>query len=174
MSAAEPNRSPGWAAWRIVALLTAFSFMSWFNRVSMAVAYDTRIGPDLGVSEEAIGTVYSAFFLSYLLFMTPGGWFIDRFGPKRALLVMGLGSGLFGALTYFAGSPSLRAAGLMVTALLCIRFCMGLVSAPLYPAATRTVSYWVPLHQRVSANSVVQGAAAIGMACATMFLGVLW
>src|SRR6516165_4931115 len=86
-------------AWRIVALLVAFSYMSWFNRVSMAVAYDTTIGPDDGVSEEAIGTVYSAFFLSYLLFMTPGGWFIDHFGPRRALLVMGLGSGLFGTLT---------------------------------------------------------------------------
>src|SRR5947209_18808013 len=92
--------------WRIVALLVAFSFMSWFNRVSMAVAYDTTIGPDQGVSEEAIGTVYSAFFLSYMLFMTPGGWFIDRFGAKRALLFMGLASGFFGALPGFAGFPA--------------------------------------------------------------------
>src|SRR5207302_7617829 len=90
-----------------------------------------------------------------------------------------------------------QAAGLMVTALLSIRFGMGLVSAPLYPAATRMVSYWVPLRQRVFANGLVQGAAAIGMACAfplfgalidvwgwpsaflasgtlTMFLGVVW
>jgi MFS family permease len=172
-TSSEPNQTPAWGAWRIVALLVAFSFMSWFNRVSMAVAYDTRIGPDHGVSEEAIGRVYSAFFLSYLLFMTPGGWFIDRFGAKRALLIMGLGSGLFGALTYCAGLPSLRAAGLMVTTLLLIRFCMGLVSAPLYPAATRMVSYWVPLHQRVFANGLIQGAAAIGMACAFPLFGAL-
>jgi MFS family permease len=176
MSAATtsaPTQTPTWGAWRIVALLVAFSFMSWFNRVSMAVAYDTKIGPDHDVSEEAIGTVYSAFFLSYLLFMTPGGWFIDRFGAKRALLVMGVGSGLFGAMTYFAGLPSLHAAGLMVTALLCVRFCMGLLSAPLYPAATRMVSYWIPLHQRVFANSLVQAAAALGMACAFPLFGAL-
>jgi MFS transporter, ACS family, D-galactonate transporter len=172
-TSSERNQTSAWGAWRIVALLVAFSFMSWFNRVSMAVAYDTRIGPDHNVSEEAIGTVYSAFFLSYLLFMTPGGWFIDRFGAKRALLVMGLGSGLFGAMTYCAGLPSLQAAGLLVTALLCIRFCMGLVSAPLYPAATRMVSYWVPLHQRVFANGLVQGAAALGMACAFPLFGAL-
>jgi MFS transporter, ACS family, D-galactonate transporter len=61
----------------------------------------------------------------------------------------------------------------MVAALLCIRFSMGLVSAPLYPAATRMVSYWVPLHQRVLANSLVQGAAAIGMACAFPLFGAL-
>jgi MFS family permease len=169
----EPNQTPGRGAWRIVALLVAFSFMSWFNRVSMAVAYDTRIRPDQGVSEEAIGTVYSAFFLSYLLFMTPGGWFIDRFGPKRALLIMGLGSGLFGALTSCAGLPAFQAAGLLVTALLAVRFCMGLVSAPLYPAAARMVSYWVPLHQRVFANGLIQAAAAIGMACAFPLFGAL-
>src|SRR5436853_6641092 len=107
MSAATsilPSR-PAMGAWRTVSLLIAFSFMSWFNRVSMAVAYDTKIGPEEGVSEEAIGAVYSAFFLSYLLFMTPGGWFIDRFGAIRALLIMGLGSGLFGALTSCAGFP---------------------------------------------------------------------
>src|SRR5262245_39312331 len=151
-ASSEPDQTASWAAWRIVALLVAFSFMSWFNRVSMAVAYDTRIGPVHGVSEEVIGTVYSAFFLSYLLFMTPGGWFIDRFGAKRALLIMGLGSGRFAALTYCAGLPSWQAAGLMVAALLVIRFSMGLVSAPLYPAATSMVSYWVPLRQRVFAN----------------------
>src|SRR5262245_9357866 len=169
----EPDQALAPRARGIVALLVAFSFMSWFNRVSMAVAYDTRIGPVHGVSEEVIGTVYSAFFLSYLLFMTPGGWFIDRFGAKRALLIMGLGSGLFGALTYCAGLPSLQAAGLLVTALLFIRFSMGLVSAPLYPASTRMVSYWVPLHQRVFANGLIQGAAAIGMACAFPLFGAL-
>jgi MFS family permease len=184
-------------AWRIVALLVAFSYMSWFNRVSMAVAYDTTIGPDDGVSEEAIGTVYSAFFLSYLLFMTPGGWFIDHFGPRRALLVMGLGSGLFGALTSCAGLPALQMAGLLVTALLLIRFFMGLVSAPIYPASARMVATWVPMQQRTFANGLIQAAALVGMACAfplfgklidawdwpaaflasgivTMFLGVLW
>src|SRR5258707_15377068 len=98
--------------------------------------------------------------------MTPGGWFIDRFGAKRALLIMGLGSGFFGALTYVAGLPAWQAAGLMVTALLGIRFAMGMVSAPIYPASARMVLSWVPVHQRVFANGLIQGAAATGMACA--------
>jgi MFS family permease len=172
-TASESNRPSNRGPWRIVALLVAFSFMSWFNRVSMAVAYDAKIGPQCGVSEEAIGAVYSAFFLSYLIFMTPGGWFIDRFGAKRALLIMGLGSGLFGALTSAAGLPAVQAAGLLVTVLLAIRFGMGLVSAPLYPAATRMVSYWAPVHERVFANGLIQGAAAIGMACAFPLFGAL-
>lgn len=167
------NQSFAWQPWGMVAMLVGFSFMTWFNRVSMAVTYDTKIRPDLGVSEETIGTVYSAFFLSYTLFMTPGGWFIDRFGAKLALLVVGLGSGIFGAMTSLAGLPSLQAAGLMVAALLGIRFVMGLLSAPIYPAATRLVSSWVPLHRRVFANGLVQGAAAVGMASAYPLFGAM-
>src|SRR4051812_39035369 len=169
----ESSHASMMGTWRIVALLIAFSFMSWFNRVSMAVAYDTKIGPGDGVSEEAIGTVYSAFFLSYLIFMTPGGWFIDRRGPKRALLIMGLGSGLFGALTSIAGLPAWQSAGLMVSVLLAIRFGMGMVSAPVYPAAARMVANWLPVQQRVFANGLIQGAAATGMACAFPLFGAM-
>src|SRR5262249_54811189 len=50
-----------WVRWRIVALLMAFSFLSWFLRVSMPVAYDERIQYQLSISPEAMGTVYSAF-----------------------------------------------------------------------------------------------------------------
>lgn len=174
-AADDPKRHgalpPG--AWRIVGLLVAFSFMSWFNRVSMAVAYDTSIGPDDHVSEEAIGTVYSAFFLSYLLFMTPGGWLIDRFGPKRSLLVMGLGSGFFMALTSVAGLPFWKAAGLLVTGLLIARLAMGLFSAPIYPAAARMVAAWIPIERRTFANGVIQSAALVGIACAFPLFGVL-
>ena len=169
----EPSRSSTGAPWRIVAVLIAFSFMTWFNRVSMAVAYDSKIGPDYGISEEAMGTVYSAFFLSYLLFMTPGGWFIDRFGAKTAILVMGLGSGVFGMITGLAGLATVQAAGLMVTALLVIRFAMGLFSAPFYPAAARMISIWVPMGQRVFANGLNQSAANVGMACAFPLFGAV-
>jgi MFS family permease len=159
--------------WHIVALLIAFSYMTWFNRVSMAVAYDTKIGEQYGVSEEAIGVVYSAFFFSYTLFMTPGGWFIDRFGPKLALAIMGLGSGFFGALTGIAGLPVVTSAGLLIMLLLFIRCAMGLVSAPFYPAASRMTASWMPLHQRAFCNGMIQAAAAVGMASAFPVFGAL-
>src|SRR5438067_13376498 len=101
-----PTR-PGWLRWQIVAILVAYSFMTWFNRVSISVAYDERIKDQFAdastgqpaISEEQIGLVISAFLFAYMVCMTPGGWFIDRFGPRLALIGMGLGSALFGALT---------------------------------------------------------------------------
>ena len=67
------------------------------------VAYDEEIRTELGVSETAIGYVYSALLFAYMLCMTPGGWFIDHFGPRRAWMVLGFGSAVFVALTGWVG-----------------------------------------------------------------------
>jgi sugar phosphate permease len=143
--------------------LVAFSYLSWFNRVSMAVAYDERIKEQYGISEKAIGFVYSAFLLSYAICMTPGGWFIDRVGPRVALMVVGFGSAGYVALTGAAGYLPLSG-GTLLLALLVVRPLMGVVSAPIYPSTSRLVGHWLPLRQRSWANAVVSAAALIGIA----------
>ncbi len=169
---APPGRSP-WMRWQMVAMLVSFSFMSWFNRVSMPVAYDVQIKQQSGISPEDMGWVYSALLFSYMVCMTPGGWLIDRFGPWAALAVMGLGTAVFGALTGIAGLPLLVAAGLLLPALFVIRSLMGILSAPVYPASSRIVANWVPVSQRARANGLVQGAAAVGIACTFPVFGAL-
>jgi MFS family permease len=77
----------------MLAVLLAFSWMSWFNRVSMSVAYDEHIRNELGISALAIGYVYSALVVACMMCMAPGGWFADRFGTRLALTVMGLACG---------------------------------------------------------------------------------
>src|SRR5262249_12372403 len=98
-ASADPAAPPTAARWRILALLLAYNSLNWFNRVSMPVAYDEKIHKQLGISEEAIGWVYSAMLIAYMLCMTPGGWLADRRGAWVALVFMGLGSALFVALT---------------------------------------------------------------------------
>src|SRR5262245_24977861 len=159
--------------WHIVALLVSFSFMTWFNRVSMSVAYDEQIKRESGISPEVMGYVYSAFLFAYMIFMTPGGWFIDRFGAWKALVVMGVGSALFGALTGLAGHPAIIAAGLLLPALFVFRSVMGIFTAPVYPASSRLVSHWLPSSQRALANGLVQGSALIGIACTFPIFGGL-
>src|SRR5438309_9581490 len=81
---------PTWIRWHILALLLAFSFMSWFNRVSMSVAGDLSIMKEFSISTTKMGWVYSALLFAYTLFMIPGGWLADRRGPWIALLLMGI------------------------------------------------------------------------------------
>ena len=164
---------PTWVRWQMVALLIAYSFMTWFNRISMPVAYDERIKEQTGISPEAMGHVYSAFFFAYLIFMTPGGWFIDRFGARAALIIMGFGSALFCGLTGLAGMGALMTAGLVWFALFAIRSVMGVFTAPIYPAAARMVSHWIPVSQRAWVNGLVQAAAAVGMSCAFPVFGAM-
>src|SRR5262245_28025767 len=84
----EPVQAASWVRWRIIVLLMALSFVSWFNRVSLPVAYDERIKDQYGIAETAMGTVYSALLLVYMLCMTPGGWLTDRFGARWSLGIM--------------------------------------------------------------------------------------
>ena len=77
----EPWSEPTSIRWRIVGLLLAFSFMSWFNRVSMSVAYVGQIKSELGISEAQIGVVYSVFLFAYMICMTPGGCWPTALAP---------------------------------------------------------------------------------------------
>jgi len=60
------------AAAGIAALMVAFSVMSYFDRTIMSIAGPAIIR-EFGLSETEMGTVYSAFILSYALLMIPGG-----------------------------------------------------------------------------------------------------
>ncbi|MCI0420748.1 MAG: MFS transporter, partial [Acidobacteria bacterium] len=90
------NVSP--ARWGIVSLMAVLSFMSYIDRTIMSIA-SPHIIKEFGFSETEMGSIFSAFILSYALFMVPGGWLADRFGPRLTLTVMGVGATLFTALT---------------------------------------------------------------------------
>jgi MFS family permease len=168
-----PRTDPARGRWTILLLLMAFSFMTWFNRVSMSVAGTERLMKQYDISEKRMGMVYSAYLLMYTIFMTPGGWFIDRYGPKKALMVMGFGSAVFVALTGVVGLFAVGLSMLVWPAFLVIRASAGLVSAPIYPAAARSVSFWLPGRMGLTGNALVVSAAAIGIASTYYVFGVL-
>jgi sugar phosphate permease len=140
----------------------AYAALCHFNRISMSVAGTEQITKNYAISDEQIGLVYSAYLLIYTIFMTPGGWLIDRRGPKIALVLMGFGSASFAAMTGVAGL--IAPAGFMFASLLVIRGLMGLVNAPIHPAAARVVSFWVPSSSRPWVNGLVNSAALAGIA----------
>jgi ACS family glucarate transporter-like MFS transporter len=158
--------------WRILAVLLAFSFLSWFNRVSMPVAYDERIQAERGISEVAISYVYSALLFAYMLWMIPGGWFVDRYGARLALTVMGLGSALFVALTGVVGLAALPALT-TVAALLVVRATLGGFTAPIYPGSGHAIARWFPARQRAAVNGAVMAAALLGIAVCYHAFGAL-
>ena len=159
----SPSPRPTNARWLIVAMLVGLAFLAQFNRYNISVVGDERwIGPDK-LSKEQVGWVYSALLLVYTVCMIPGGYLIDRVGPKRALTGMGLGLGLCVILTGVLGWLGLTVAAMWVPLLL-IRGLAGLASAPLHPGAARSAALWVPLGGRSAANGLITAGALLGIA----------
>src|SRR6187200_3082696 len=73
-------------------LLMALCFISHFNRASITSASDEKIMAQFQISPETMGVIYSAFLIIYTLFMIPGGWLIDRRGPRIAMACVAFGS----------------------------------------------------------------------------------
>jgi ACS family glucarate transporter-like MFS transporter len=154
---------PTWVRWRIVALLMIFVALAQFNRYCISVAGAESIIQPGGISEEQMGWVYAAFLMPYTVFMTPGGWFIDRRGPRFVLLLLGVGSAVFVTLTGLVGlslAPELP----LLIGLFVVRGLLGTVNAPLHPGAARAVCSWLPSSQRALGNGLVNGAALAGIA----------
>jgi MFS family permease len=163
---------PTWVRWRILVLVMAFSFVNHFNRTSMPIAGDEHIMPEHSIRPTQMGWVYSAFLIVYTLGMIPGGWIIDRYGPRAALAGLGIGTGLFCALTGAVGLMNLSNYALWI-ALLVVRGLMGLCAAPLHPSGGKVVSHWFPEGGRAWANGLVVGIACVGMATVFKLFGSL-
>ncbi len=173
MTAPSPAANvPTRIRWHIVAMLMGLCLVSHLNRASMSVAGTDRIMGQFSIEPVRMGAVYSTFLLIYSICMIPGGLFIDRFGPRRALMVVGFGSALFGALTGLTGGVFSSAAS-MLLALTLVRGTMGLLSAPLHPAAARAIGNWFPFAQRSWANGIVTAAAIVGVALSYPGFGAL-
>src|SRR5216684_3423385 len=169
---AEPApERPTWVRWQIVGLLMAYSFMNWQNRMSIPVA-DGPIMEEFQLSSTKIGIIDSSLLVAYTLCMTPGGWFIDRFGPRLALIIMGFGTAASVALTGLAGH-ALLGIEMAFFSFLAIRALMGSFSAPIYPASGKLVSHWIPFTRRAWANGLITGAAPVGMAASHVVFGFL-
>ncbi|MSR57394.1 MAG: MFS transporter [Planctomycetaceae bacterium] len=156
--------------WRILALLMAYAGLVHFNRISISVAGTEHLMKEFSLTEAELGKVYTAYLVVYTLCMIPGGWLIDRFGPKKSLMFLGFGTALVVPLT---GLTSFATAGSILVVLYSIRAVLGVISAPMHPGAARAVSFWIPNQTRGVANSLVTAAAVIGIASTYFIFGIL-
>jgi MFS transporter, ACS family, D-galactonate transporter len=164
-------RSSG-SRWMILGFLMALCFISHFNRASITSAGDERIMQQFGISPERMGVIYSAFLIIYTVFMIPGGWLIDRKGPRIALACMGFGSALFCIFTGAIGFGVFAAAQVWL-ALLIVRSAMGFLSAPLHPGAARAAGNWFVPEQQARANGLITGASIMAYAVVHPVFGSL-
>lgn len=146
---------------RIIALMFALSVMSYFDRTIMSIA-GPGIMREFGLTETEMGSVYSAFLISYALLMIPGGWLADRVGARKALAWSAFGAALFTGLTALGGEPGLGALLGVLPSFLLVRLALGVVTAPLYPTCGKVNADWMGPQHRARVQAYVASGAGLG------------
>ena len=163
----------GQRVWRLVGLLSATAAASYLCRVNVSVA-GVLMMKDFSLSQVMMGRVFSAFLLGYALFQVPAGMLADRYGARRVLAGAALwwvaGTVLLAAIGW---GPLALGAGATLTALLAIRFVIGVGEAPTFPAAAQAVARWLPPARQGRANGLVISAIGVGSAVAPPLISAL-
>jgi len=151
--------------WLLVFWLFVLSGISYLDRVNISIA-GSSLAEEYHLSQVRLGWVFTAFLLGYALFQTPGGWLVDRFGPRRVLTVGVVWWGIFTALT--ASLPT-KVWGAAIFFIL-VRFLLGAGEAIIYPSSNQFVSQWIPSQERGKANGLIFAGVGAGAGMAPIFV----
>lgn len=147
----------------VVALLWSFAFLSYLLRMNVAVAQQ-YMAKELMLSDVQIGSIFSAFLISYTIFQVPGGVLGDKLGPRLVLGVCGLWWVVTTELTGLLPGRLWSGAATALLVLLTLRFVQGIGEASTYPVAMAAVSDWFPARQHAFINALIFTGSTSGSA----------
>lgn len=156
LTAPLANARVGRHRFAILALIFIVTVINYADRSTMSIA-GTGVVSDLGLDPIMLGMIFSAFAWAYAIGQIPGGWLLDRFGARR---VYGCSLILWSLFTMLQGTVGwLGLAGATAAmALFGMRFMLGLVESPAFPANNRIVSCWFPTCERGTASALFNSA----------------
>lgn len=148
---------------RLVLLLGIAIFLNYVDRGAIGIAAPVMTR-QLGLSPEAYGIVFSAFFWVYAPVQLFAGRLCDRFSVYALIgagILLWAGSTL---LTGFAGGFG---------SLLVLRIMLGIGESISFPGSTKIIARHVPAESRGIANAVVATGIALGPAFGTLAGGLI-
>ncbi|WP_158781148.1 MFS transporter [Pantoea sp. BAV 3049] len=136
----------------ILMLILSLSVIAYADRSILSIA-GGAIKDEFGLSPLQLGFVLSAFSWAYVLGQIPGGLFLDRFGTKK---VYGVTLVLWSLSTLAMGFVGEFATGITsaLVIMFTLRFALGLIEAPSFPANARIAIMWFPKAERGRASSL--------------------
>jgi MFS transporter, ACS family, glucarate transporter len=160
--AIAPSRAAGAGATRVRYLVLGTIFLvttlNYADRATLSVT-GPAMRAEFGFSAVQMGYLFSAFSWAYVLAQVPGGWLLDRFGPRRVYAASIFAWSTFTLLQAGSGWGAQLASGLTaVTTLFMLRFAVGLAEAPAFPANAKVVASWFPSAERGTASAIFNSA----------------
>ena len=134
ISAPKPSKT----RWMVLVLISFMYLITYMDRSNISVA-QPEIAKQFGLSKSAMGLVLAAFTWAYALGQVPSGWFGDRFGPKRVLVVI---------MSLWSVTAVMTGAAFGFASLFGARFLLGLSESGAFPVASRGMQLWFPRIER--------------------------
>ncbi|MCW0212767.1 MAG: MFS transporter [Pseudonocardia sp.] len=138
--------------WVTIGLVVALIVINYVDRSAISYAVEP-LEKAFGITTAQYGFISSIFSVGYMVFAFVSGPLVDRYGPRKVLLA---------AIAMFSVSVALIPVAGSFAGLLLVRLLLGIGEAPAFPAATRTVSRWLPARERGLALALCGGVAVAG------------
>jgi ACS family hexuronate transporter-like MFS transporter len=139
-------------AWFVTLAATLTMTVSYIDRQSLSVLAP-EVTKALDISEAEYGWLSSAFSIAYLLATPLAGWWIDRVGARRGLVV---------SVLVWSTVAALQALVPGFGVLFILRIMLGLAEGPSFPGSAQTVQRVLPPHDRSRGFGVLFSGSSIG------------
>ena len=147
----------------LILMLGAAVFLNYVDRGAISIAAP-RMKDELGLSEEAYGLVFSAFFWIYAPVQLFAGWLCDRFSVYRMMAL--------GILVWAVSTMLMGFAGGFVS-LLVLRIMLGVGESISFPGSSKIIARHIEPERRGVANAAVGTGLALGPAAGTLVGGMI-
>ena len=146
--------------WIILAVCAASAFQVSFHAYAYATLLPTLMG-ELGISNSQVGSLLSAYFITYGLMQIPIGYVADRLGSRRVML---------GSLTTFSVGVFLIPLSFNYLSGLATRLIVGLGASAVYVPSLRLVPNWFPQRRMGLVLGLISSGSALGNALALVLI----
>jgi MFS transporter, ACS family, glucarate transporter len=147
--------------WKIFAFMFGFGVFAYVQQKGLSVAA-LRMMPELGLTQQQIGWLQTAFIAGYTLMQFPGGLLGQRFRPRLVFAALGFGA-CAAALIVPLAPLVLLGAPLFVTLLLG-RALLGALQAPVFPVTNGIFEAWFPPRQWPLVQGLSSACLGVGLA----------
>lgn len=138
--------------WWILALIFCAIVLNYVDRQILSILKPT-LKSEFGFDDRGYALLVNVFTVGYALMYPMAGWLVDRFGPRRVMLL-----GILGWSAACLGAGLTRTLGQFAF----FRGMLGLTEPTAFPAQLRVVTTWFPGALRATANSVSVAGGTFG------------
>lgn len=138
--------------------------VSYIDRATLAMLAPS-VTKALGISEAGYGWLTSAFSIAYLVATPAAGWWIDRVGARRGLVV---------SVLVWSAVAALHCVVPGFGVLFALRIALGVAEGPSFPGAAQTVQRVLPPAERARGFGVLFTGSSIGGMIVPVIAGALF